>query len=501
MIELSVQQISEAVGGRIVGMDETLAASTTCDSATTDSREVSAGTLFIAKPGEVTDGHRFIGVSRDAGSPVALAERETSDPEGAVYPAIVVDDVVEAMGALAHDIVGRLRRHGDVTVVGITGSAGKTTTKDLLAGIFAEEGPTVAPIGSYNGEVGVPLTVFRADYTTRFLVIEMGANHLGNIRYLCDMVVPDYGAILKVGTAHAGEFGGVENIAITKSELADGVASTGGVALNLDDTRVAPMQSKASAPVTYFGVEGCHVGTTDHDLLEAKDLRTDEGGCPHFRLSFPNGDEFSVASKLMGEHHVYNLLAAASLAFMAGLRPEAIVQGLNTLGAGSRYRMERTDRPDGVTVINDAYNANPESMAAALRTLAQMGRDAQPPRRTWAVLGPMLELGEASVEEHDKVGRDVVRLNIPKLVVIGEEAAPLFNAAHLEGSWGDEAVWVKDADEAFEILRRELEPGDIALFKSSNGAGLRFLGDRVAHDQTGGPQAGHALGRKAQGNA
>ena len=178
-----------------------------CTSATTDSREVVEGTLFIAKPGETTDGHRFIGTAREAGSPLALAEREIRDDEGRVLPSVIVPEVVEAMGRLAHEIVRRLKPEGEVTVLGITGSAGKTTTKDLLRGIFSEHGPTVAPVGSYNGEVGVPLTVFRADWDTQYLVIEMGANHVGNIRYLCDIVNPDFGAILKVGTAHAGEFG------------------------------------------------------------------------------------------------------------------------------------------------------------------------------------------------------------------------------------------------------------------------------------------------------
>lgn len=485
MIELSAREIADAVGGTIAGLDEASTDAVLCTSATTDSREVTHGSLFIAKPGEVTDGHRFIGTAREAGSPLALAERQVTDENSQVYPSVIVPNVVDAMGRLAHEVVSRLRAKGDVTVVGITGSAGKTTTKDLLRGIFSQHGPTVAPIGSYNGEVGVPLTVFRADRDTRYLVIEMGANHLGNIRYLCDMVVPDFGAILKVGTAHAGEFGGVENIAITKSELADGVAETGGVALNIDDGRVAAMASKASAPVMYFGVEDRHVREADTPIVEARQLRTDETGCPQFRLCFPDGNEYEVTSKLIGEHHVYNALAAATLAFLAKVPTSDIAKGLNTLAAGSRYRMERTDRADGVTIINDAYNANPESMAAALRTLAQMGRDARPPRRTWAVLGPMLELGESSREEHDKLGRDVVRLNIPKLIAIGKEAAPIFNAAHLEGSWGEEAVWVETADQAFEILQRELREGDIALFKSSNGAGLRFLGDRVAQDQTG----------------
>lgn len=478
MIELNAAQIAEAVHGRLVGVEDP--EQVLCTSGTTDSREVEAGTLFVAKPGDVTDGHRFLPQAFAAGAALALVDHEVPGPDGTCFPAVVVQDVVLAMGELARNIVERLRADHELTVFGITGSAGKTTTKDLLAGMLAPLGPTVAPVGSFNGEVGVPLTVFRADWDTRYLVIEMGADHVGNIRYLCDMVSPDFGAVLKVGTAHVGEFGGVENIARTKSELADGVRQ--GVALNRDDPRVAPMQDKASAPVTWFGVAGRHQpGRGEQEPgFEARNLRTDPGGRPVFDLVLPDGTEHPVCSPLIGEHHVYNAMAAAALASLAGVPGERIVQALNTLGAVSRYRMERTDRADGVTVINDAYNANPESMAAALRTLAQMGRDATPPRRTWAVLGAMLELGEESVQEHADLGEDVVRLNIARLLVVGEEAKPVYNAALLEGSWGNEAAWVATAEEAMEVLAQELEPGDIALFKSSNGVGLRFLGDRVA---------------------
>ncbi|WP_129657611.1 UDP-N-acetylmuramoyl-tripeptide--D-alanyl-D-alanine ligase [Rothia halotolerans] len=487
MIPLTAQQIADAVGGRLVGVAD--ADGVVCTCATTDSREAGPGCLFIAKPGEATDGHRFIGAAAAAGAVLNLAERETLDEAGSPNPSVLVDDVVLAMGRLAREVLRLLRAAGTVTVLGITGSAGKTTTKDLLAGILGEQGPTVAPVGSYNGEVGVPLTIFRADHSTRYLVIEMGANAVGNIRYLCDIVAPDYGAVLKVGTAHAGEFGGVENIALTKGELAEGASA--GVALNADDPRVAPMASRAGAPVAYFGVRGRHV--TDRlaspageaSLVEARDLRTDASGCPSFRLVLPGGEEHEVASQLIGEHHVYNLLAAATLAHLVGVPGEAVARSLSSQRAGSRYRMERTDRPDGVTVINDAYNANPESMAAALRTLAQMGRDAEPPRRTWAVLGAMLELGEVSVAEHDKLGRDVVRLNIAQLIAVGPEARPVYNAALLEGSWGEEAIWVETAEEAERVLEESLRPGDIVLLKSSNGAGLRFLGDRVAQSPAG----------------
>lgn len=208
-------------------------------------------------------------------------------------------------------------------------------------------------------------------------------------------------------------------------------------------------------------------------------LHTNDAGCPEFTLRLPDASEYEISSKLIGEHHVCNILAAATVAYNAGVPGDAIAHALNNTGALSKWRMARTDRADGVTVINDAYNANPESMTAALRTLAQLGRGAKP-RRTWAVLGAMLELGEASLEEHDRLGRLVVRMNISKLIAVGNEAKPAYNAAHLEGSWGNEATWVETPQEALNILRAELRSGDIVLFKSSNGAKLGSLGDEVA---------------------
>ncbi|QRZ60940.1 UDP-N-acetylmuramoyl-tripeptide--D-alanyl-D-alanine ligase [Rothia sp. ZJ932] len=479
MIELSSRQVAEAVNGTLVGCSDDEAQKITVTSATTDSREVVAGTLFLAKPGEIMDGHRFVPQAFVAGASLALVERVVTQGSGEPYPAVVVDDVVLAMGRLASYCIEKMRAAGELTVIGITGSAGKTTTKDLLAGIFATAGETVAPVGSFNGEVGVPLTVFRADESTRYLVIEMGADGVGHIEYLASMVKPDYGVILKVGTAHAGEFGGIDNIEKTKGELAEGILQ--GLALNDDDERVRRMLPRAVAPTFFFGVGEKNADAPNAPRVYATQLVTAASGCPEFMLHFPSGEKFEIASKLIGEHHVHNLLAAATVAYQIGIQPQVIVKQLNTQGAVSRWRMERTDRADGVSVINDAYNANPESMAAALRALAQLGRGEQP-RRTWAVLGAMLELGEVSVEEHDRLGRLVVRMNISKLIAIGDEAKPIYNAAHLEGSWGNEATWVATADEAHEILRAELEPGDIVLFKSSNGAGLRILGDAVAQD-------------------
>jgi UDP-N-acetylmuramoyl-tripeptide--D-alanyl-D-alanine ligase len=446
-------------------------------SVVTDSREATQGSLYVAKPGEFADGHTFVEAAFASGATLALVERPVAAPDGTTYPSVVVPDAVLAMGALAAEAVRRIRAaraaaNDELTVIGITGSAGKTTTKDLLAGIFSRHGNTVAPRGSYNGEIGVPLTVFTAGTDTRYLVIEMGATGIGHISYLADMVRPDIGVVLGVGTAHAGEFGGVDNIAVAKGELVEGLAASGTAVLNLDDDRVAAMRARTSASVVGFSAEG-----RPDAAVQALNTDTNAGGNPEFDLLLPGGDiPHHVTSRLIGAHHVGNLLAAAAAACAAGIPGADIAAALSSQAAASRWRMERTERADGVTVINDAYNANPESMRAALRTLADLGQG----RRTWAVLGAMLELGEDSIREHTAVGTQVVRLNISRLVVVGREARALYVSAVQEGSWGDECVFAENADEAYELLNAELEPGDLVLFKSSNSVGLRHLGDRIA---------------------
>ena len=446
-------------------------------SVVTDSREATPGSLYVAKPGEYADGHDFTADAFAAGATLALVERPVAGPDGALYPSIVVPDAVLAMGVLAAEAVRRIRAaraeaQDELTVIGITGSAGKTTTKDLLAGIFALHGNTVAPRGSYNGEIGVPLTVFTAGTDTRYLVIEMGATGIGHISYLADMVKPDIGVVLGVGTAHAGEFGGVDNIALAKGEMVEGLAASGTAVINLDDDRVAAMRARTVASVVGFSAEG-----RPDAAVQALNADTNTDGNPEFDLLLPGEDTpHHVRSRLIGAHHTGNLLAAAAAAWAAGIPGADIAAALSSQAAASRWRMERTERADGVTIINDAYNANPESMRAALRTLADLGQG----RRTWAVLGAMLELGEDSIREHTAVGTQVVRLNISRLVVVGREARALYVSAVQEGSWGDECVFAETADEAFELLDAELEPGDLVLFKSSNSVGLRHLGDRIA---------------------
>ncbi|UTM46856.1 UDP-N-acetylmuramoyl-tripeptide--D-alanyl-D-alanine ligase [Glutamicibacter mysorens] len=476
MIELSLTDLLDITGGKATA---TAASDTVITSVTTDSREVVPGALFVAKPGEFSDGHAFIDRARAAGAVLALAERATYDEDRREHPAVIVDDAVEAMGKIAARIVAHLKEKNDAKVVGITGSAGKTTTKDLLAGILSQVAPTVSPIGSYNGEVGVPLTVFNATEETKYLVIEMGATGIGHLTYLTDMVHPQVGVVLCVGTAHAGEFGGVENIEKAKGELVEALDADGIAILNAEDPRVARMDSRSGGAVRFFGTGS---SKPENAGVWATDVAVNKHGQPELTLEFPGGFSKRITSGLLGRHHVTNILAAANAALALDVAPELICAGLEGRAAGSRWRMERIERPDGVSIINDAYNANPESMRAALVTLAELGlgADGAPGRRTWAVLGEMLELGDDSIHQHDLLGRMAVRMNIKKLVVVGRGAKPAYNSAVLEGSWGDEAFYVEDVDEARALLQEQLQPGDIALFKSSNGAGLRFLGDEIA---------------------
>ncbi|MBW1600460.1 UDP-N-acetylmuramoyl-tripeptide--D-alanyl-D-alanine ligase [Streptomyces sp. JJ38] len=439
-----------------------------------DSRECAPGGLFAAYAGERVDGHDFAAQAVADGAVAVLATR----PVG--VPAIVVDDVTAALGALARHVVATL----GATVVALTGSSGKTSTKDLIAQLLDAHAPTVWTPGSLNNEIGLPVTALRADATTRHLVLEMGARGIGHIAYLTGLTPPHIGLVLNVGTAHLGEFGGVEQIAQAKGELVESLppAEEGGIAvLNADDPRVRAMASRTRARVVLFG-EG-----RDADV-RAENVSLGTDGRPSFTLHTPSGCS-DVTLRLYGEHHVSNALAAAAVAHELGMPADAIAQALNHARGLSKWRMDVTERADGVTVVNDAYNANPDSMRAALRALAAMagsGADGVP-RRTWAVLGEMAELGDAALAEHDAVGRLAVRLNVSRLVAVGgREAAWLDMGAKNEGSWGEESVHVSDARAAIDLLRSELRPGDVVLVKASRSVGLEKVAAELLAETEGG---------------
>ncbi len=461
MIALSLAEIASVVGGQTYDIPDPSVQ--VCGPVVRDSREVEPGSLFVAFVGERVDGHDFARAVVEAGAVAILASR----PVG--VPAIVVDDVQRALGALACHVVERL----GATLVALTGSAGKTSTKDLIAQVLRRKAPTVFTPGSFNNEIGLPLTALSATEETGFLVLEMGARGLGHIRYLTALTPPKIGLVLNVGTAHIGEFGGREQIAQAKGELVEGLppSDAGGTAiLNADDPLVRAMESRTKAKVVLFGESG------EADV-RAENVRLTDSGQPAFRLHTPSGCS-DVTMRLYGEHHVSNALAAAAVAHELGMSADEIAVALSEAGSLSRWRMEVTRRPDGVTVVNDAYNANPESMRAALRALAAMGRASRAEGgRTWAVLGRMAELGDEALAEHDAVGRLAVRLNVSKLVAVGgREASWLRLGAYNEGSWGEESVHVSDAQAAVDLLRSELRPGDVVLVKASRAVGL----ERVA---------------------
>jgi UDP-N-acetylmuramoyl-tripeptide--D-alanyl-D-alanine ligase len=357
-----------------------------------------------------------------------------------------------------------LSRLPDLAVVAVTGSSGKTSTKDLIAQVVERVGPTIAPAGSFNTEIGLPLTVLRSDGRTRVLVLEMGARGVGHIAYLCSVAPPQIGVVLNVGSAHVGAFGSVDAIATAKGELVESLTPDGTAVLNVDDPLVAAMAARTSASVV-------RVGRSAEADVRALDVRMGEGGRASFVLSTPEGSA-PVRLLLVGEHHVSNALAAAAVGRAVGLGVEEVAEILATAAPVSRWRMEVTDRSDGVTVVNDAYNANPESVRAALSALVDLAGD----RRTWAVLGEMRELGDGHADEHDAVGRLAVQLEVDRLVVVGEAARPMLRGAGLEGSSGEEPVLVGDVDAAIALLRREVRPGDVVLVKASRAVGL----ERVA---------------------
>lgn len=449
MIALSLAEIKEVVGGQTHDIPDPSVLVT--GPVVRDSREAGPGSLFVAFVGERVDGHDFARQVVEAGAAAVLASR----PVG--VPAIVVEDVQTALGALARHVVHKL----GTTLVALTGSAGKTSTKDLIAQVLQRKAPTVWTPGSLNNEIGLPLTALSATEETKFLVLEMGARGIGHIRYLAGLTPPKIGLVLNVGSAHIGEFGGREQIAQAKGELVEALPEEGAAILNADDPYVRAMASRTKAKVILFGESG------EADV-RAENVRLTDTGQPAFSLHTPSGAS-DVTMRLYGEHHVSNALAAAAVAHELGMSAAEIATALSEAGSLSRWRMEVTERPDGVTVVNDAYNANPESMRAALRALAAMGKG----RRTWAVLGKMAELGDEALAEHDAVGRLAVRLNVGKLVAVGgREASWLQLGAYNEGSWGEESVHVSDAQAAVDLLRSELRPGDVVLVKASRSVGL-----------------------------
>lgn len=455
MIRLS--EIAAICGGTLRGPDAEIN-----EEAFIDSRAAVPNGLFCAFRGERADGHEHVAAALAAGAGGALVD--TPDAVGDAAPLVIVPNVQDAMGLLAARHVERLR--SGLTVIGVTGSVGKTTTKDLIGAVLPD--PTVATRSSLNNEIGLPLTALRATPATRYLVLEMGADKIGDIRYLTSLVAPDIAVVLAVARAHLGVFGGIEHVARAKSEIITGLRPGGTAVLNADDPRVAAMAPLAPGPVVRFGREP---RDGDDDVtVAASDIALDALGKATFTLRTPSGSA-RVHLGLVGEHHVNNALAAAAVATAVGVPCEEVARELSGRAASSPHRMAVTTREDDITVIDDAYNANPDSMAAALRALRTIAAG----RRTVAVLGAMLELGEAEEEEHAAIGMLVRDLGIDRLITVGPLAAVAADQVP-----ADRAIRCDDLDAARVALAETARSGDVVLFKASNGSRVWQLADEWA---------------------
>ncbi|GFG75575.1 UDP-N-acetylmuramoyl-tripeptide--D-alanyl-D-alanine ligase [Mycobacterium botniense] len=495
MIDLSVAQIAEIVGGELADISPQAAAATRVTGTVEfDSRRTTPGGLFVALPGARADGHDHAAVAVAGGAVAVLAARPVgvpaivvrprSHPSSDAHPGVLEHDadgsgaaVLAALANLASAVAAELIARG-LTVIGITGSSGKTSTKDLLAAALRPLGAVVAPPGSFNNELGHPWTVLRATGDTDYLVLELSARHPGNIAALAAIAPPAVGVVLNVGTAHLGEFGSREAIAATKAELPQSISEHGVVVLNVDDPAVAAMAGATAARVVRVSrAASTAAGPSD---VWAGPVTLDELARARFTLH-AGDDTAAVSLRLSGDHQVSNALCAAAAALECGADIHQVAEALSAAGPVSQHRMQVVTRADGVTVIDDAYNANPDSMRAGLQALVWIARRSGRRRRSWAVLGEMAELGDDTIREHDRIGRLAVRLDVSRLVVVGtgRSMSAMHHGAVMEGSWGGEVSAVADADAALALLRAELRPGDVVLVKASNAAGLGALADAL----------------------
>jgi UDP-N-acetylmuramoyl-tripeptide--D-alanyl-D-alanine ligase len=448
LIELTLAEVALAVNGQIYRGEPSAIVS---GLSSTDSREISSGDIFFAKLGANDNGHRFLAEVSSKGAALAVV----SEPSDSVkINQIVVEDTVEALSALAADVLARVRSRVSLTVIGITGSNGKTSTKNMLAEILKPVAPTVA-------------TVLRIDFDTRYLVLEYGAAGPGSISKLAEWSKPDLSVILKVGLAHAGVFGGIEETAKIKAELVQHTSKH--VVLNFDDPIVRDYRPAAGVSFSGFGFDSsANTRITDTDIsLEGTVVN----------LQIGKSDSEVLRLNILGEHQAMNAAAALEVSEFLGLDRVQSFEALEKMELAERWRMQLTKTTEGIYVINDAYNASPDSMRAALQTLATIGRSGH---RTIAVLGSMAELGEISDQEHRSLGLLLVRYNIDKLIVVGHDAKILHLSATAEGSWDGESEFFGSVDAALPAIRGMLLTGDVVLVKSSNVSGLRFLGDDLA---------------------
>ncbi|QFQ02146.1 UDP-N-acetylmuramoyl-tripeptide--D-alanyl-D-alanine ligase [Corynebacterium urogenitale] len=502
MIELSIGEIASITGGELInGADPEARVNGPVEF---DSRAINEGSIFMALPGARVDGHDFcegaladgaglLLVGRPVEYPALLAAPAEKNPEASNATAFEHD--ADGYGAAVLAAVDKLARHNTdklveeegMTVVGVTGSAGKTSTKDLIGAVLRSAGETVAPPGSFNNEIGLPYTALRAGRSTRFLVSEMSARGVGHIRHLTEVTPPRIGVVLNVGSAHLGEFGSREAIAQAKGELVEALPADGLAVLNADDDKVTAMVARTQARVVRYST--CETaGKSGQAEYFATNIALDEVARATFDLHHPHGDPVHVHLGVFGAHQVSNALAAAAVGMECGLSAQDVATALSEHVAASANRMDVRTRPDGVTIINDSYNANPESMRAGIEALAYTA-SGRPEAQSWAVLGQMGELGDDGTEAHRELGEFLGSRNIDHAIIVGNgvNQRALTEAAK---SVGIDTHLVENSDAAINMVDLELRPHDVVLVKASYADGLWAVAEGLLASRRAGTTEG-----------
>jgi UDP-N-acetylmuramoyl-tripeptide--D-alanyl-D-alanine ligase len=446
----TLRQIAVATGGAVWGPEETIVTSVGTDSRSSASQE-----LFVALRGERFDGHQFIEAARASGAASALVE--IVGPQWRNFPQVQVADTLQALQGLARTYRAEL----SIRVVGITGSNGKTSTKEMVAAVLAEKYAVTKTEGNLNNHIGVPLSILRADHNHEVAIWEFGMNHVGEIAALIEMAKPGYGLITNVGVAHIEFFGSRQAIAREKAVLAENISAEGAVILNAEDEFTDWISARCSARIIKTGIEQGTVQArrVSHRVDGEEFILADESG------------EVPAFLPVPGEHMVRNAVQAVALGRVLGLSLGQCATGLaKTVLPGGRFRVERLGK---VLVINDAYNANPDSVIAALQTVAKLPMKG----RRIAALGYMGELGEQSISSHERVGSAAAEYGFDFLIAVGERAESIASASFKAGLGQSRAV--ANQAEAADALAEVLQPGDLLLVKGSRSAGMDRIIERL----------------------
>jgi UDP-N-acetylmuramoyl-tripeptide--D-alanyl-D-alanine ligase len=470
MIKITLEKIAEIVGGELINSSDSKVVSAVA----IDSNKITPGALFVAIEGARQDGHSYVKEAFTKGAVAALVSKPIAD-----FPCILVTErsgapeqfsqpTIWALAKLATHVHQNLPK---LITVAITGSSGKTTTKDLVFQLGDLLGKTVAAKGSANNEIGMPLTVLECDEDTRLLVLEMGARHTGNIKYLTNIAKPNFSIITHIGTAHLEIFGSEENIINAKAEIIENLTTLDWAIINLDDANSKKVIEKTQANLATFAINA-------NANLEAKNIKLNDKGNPEFQMRFQD-QSAEVKLEFTGIHNVYNALAAALPFLLSGVPLAKVVEKLNSSKVLSNWRMELTQLKDNILLINDAYNANFESMSAALQALAQIATQ----RRKIAILGEMKELGDQSGPFHFAIGELTAKIKIDHLLVVGKGAQKIIDGARADKTWLGEATLHENNHTLLVHAKELLRENDVVLIKASRSVGLEIVAAELVRDR------------------